>query len=260
MPDDTPAPDQGAFELEPLPEPVNTPAPPVAPSPQPPRGKSGADAATPGSTPVPEKAGLMGRLGGMLEDFDEDADFEHDPEVEAATGRKPPSAAGVPVAPERPAFVRPGSGSPSVWVGVSCVLLLGAVIGAAVNEPHHPVVAGMLAVYDAGLHTCTGVAALGAVAMLLRRPLGPIELAAARMLAAVCGFLVIFNLKIDLIGTSKWEELLLGAAVYVGAVALLFRIWKRPLMYVICAHFLLWMVVQIGMQLSGWLATAPAKP
>lgn len=258
MPEDTPAQDKGAFELEPLPEPVKKPEP--APVPPPSVVRAPASAPAPSPQPAGDKPGLMGRLGGMLEDFDEDADFDRDPEVEAATAKKPATSADAPAVPERPALVRPGAGSPSVWVGASCGLLLGAVIAAAVNEPNHPFVAGMLAMYDAGLHTCTGVAALGAIAMLLRRPLGPIELAAARMLAAVCAFLLVFNVKIDLIGTSKWEELLLGAAVYIGAVAMLFRIWKRPLMYVVCAHFLLWMIVQIGMQLSGWLATAPAKP
>ena len=247
------------FGIEPLPEPERKPDPPK------PKAVPATTSAPPAASsvkPGPSEAtkhGLMGRLGGMLEGFDEDADFETDPEVDAAMGKRPPATPGTtaPEPPPRPVLVKEGPRSPGVLVGVACVLLLGAVIGAAVNEKDHPAVASVLTVYDAGLHACTGVAALAGVAVLLRRSLGRIDLAASRMFVAVSAFLLLYNLKIDLIGTSKWEELTLGAAAYVGVVAVLFRLWKRPLMYVVCAHFFLWMTVQIGMQLSAWMATKP---
>ncbi len=255
----TPGQEREIFGIEPLPERERKPDPP---KPRAAPAMTSAPAPSKMDTPGPAepgKQGLMGRLGGMLEGFDEDADFETDPEVDAAMGKRPPATPGTtaPEPPPRPVLVKEGIGSPGILVGASCVLLLGAVIGAAVNEKDHPAVASVLTVYDAGLHACTGVAALAGVAMLLRRALGRIDLAAARMLVAVSAFLVLYNLKIDLIGTSKWEELTLGAAAYVGTVAMLFRIWRRPLMYVVCAHFFLWMAVQIGMQLSAWMATKP---
>jgi len=255
MTEKQPPKDAGAFDLEPLPEPETKPEPekpvPTLPAARP--------VASPPEPAPPHKPGLLGKLGGMLEGFDDDADFERDPEVERALGKGPKPVPIVPAAeaPSRPPLISPELGPANLWVGAGAVLLLGAVIGAAVFEDHRPVVASLLTVYNAALHTCTGVLALGATAMLLRRPLGAIEQGAARMFASVCAFLVLANLRIDLIGTTAWEELALGTLAYGAVLAMAFRLWRRPLMYVVCTHFFLWMAVQIGMQLSAWMATKP---
>lgn len=245
------------FDLEPLPEPEKRPDPPKPPAPKP---EVKADVKP---DPVePAHPGLIGKLGGMLDGFDDDADFESDPEVDRALGKGEvkPAGAPVPEAPERPPLVKPGIGPAGVWVGAGSVMVLGAVIGAAVTETNHPVVASLLAIYNAGLHTCTGVAALALSALLMRRPLGSIEIASSRMFAAVAAFLLIANLRIDLVGHTPIEELALGTIVYVGVVAGAFRIWRRPMMYVVCAHFILWMAVQVGMELTAWVQQVPTKP
>ncbi len=248
-PDGAPQDEKGAFDLEPLPEPER-PAPPPPPPPPP--------AAPPAPAPKPQpRKGLLGRLGGMLEGFDEDADFEHDPEVDAALGNKKPLP-GVEAAPVRPPFVKDDPPLPVVWLGLGFVLLLGAVVAAAVNEKNHPVAASFLTVYNAAFHTGTGIAALGVTAILLGRPFGSIEQAGAKMFVAVSAFLVLVNTRITLLGDGRWEELVLASLAYTAAVALLFRLWRRLLLYVVCAHFLLWMGVQIGMELSRWVASTPA--
>jgi len=254
-PDDTPPSDKGAFDLEPIPEPPPKPAPPTgasepAAAPQP-------KVAAPAPAKKAPSPGLFGRLGGMLDGFDDDADFDHDPEVDAALGKK--GAAPSEAVPSRPPFVKDGPVVPGVWLGIGFVLLLGAVVGAAVNEKNHPVAGSFLTIYNALLHTCTGIAALGVTAMLLRRPFGSVEQAGARMFVAVTAFLVLTNTRITLIGDGLWEELILASLAYIAAVAVLFRLWRRLLMYVVCAHFLLWMGVQIGMELSRWVATVPTK-
>lgn len=269
MPDEQPPTSPGAtppserpvFELEPLPEPERKPEPPRgAPLPAA-AGKIATPAASrepqPGAEPA--RGGLLGRLGGMLEGFDDDADFEHDPEVEAALNPRPAGVGGmVPAgAPDRPALVKAWGPGPAAWAAVGGTLLIGAVIATAVNEKDHPIVGSVLTVYNAGVHTCTGVLALAVSAMLLRRRLGAIEQAAARMFVAVAALLIPANLRISLIGHGAWEEITLATVVYVLAVAGLFRVWGRPLAYVVCSHFLIWIVVQIGMQLSVSAASKP---
>lgn len=216
---------------------------------------------------------------GLLEGFDEDADFEADPEVEdarrsggganarppAGTARssaKPGSIArgSMPGASEPPGecFVEPGMGSSKVWLVVGGVLLVLAVVAAAITQKDHPVLASLLVLYNGFLHTGTGVAALGVGSVVAGKRLGPLDLATSRMFAAVAGLLLLTNCTINIFGTTPIEELVLGAIVYAAIVAGTFRFWGQTLATVASAHFLMWLIVKIGMEITQHIGRTPA--
>jgi len=210
---------------------------------------------------------------GLLEDFDEDEDFDDDPEEQAErkplpkarladTDREPGRAPKV-LADEDDAegeakkpFVEPGIGSPYVWAIVAGVLTVAAAVAGGITTPGPRVAAVLLTIYNIAFHTGTGVAAVFVAARVLSRPFGQVELAAARMATAVASFALLANLNIALLGTSRWEELVLATIVYVGWVAALFRLWGRELGIVVCAHFGLWVLIGMGVLLSQWASPA----
>lgn len=231
-------------------DPVESPAPTSAPSAQP------APAAPAAKDPLSEKPSL-------LEDFDEDADFSKDPEVEAAAAprtakRRFRFQEDVVPAPGE-TIVTPGRGSAKLWAGIAAVVLLAAVIFCAINSPTRQVVNSLLVIYNALVHAVTGVAALALSAVVLRLKLGPVDLAAARMLMCVSVFLLCANLDIRLIGTGSWEELACGALAYVGCMWFLFRFDQRRLATVAIVHFMLWILLYVGMALSAY-AALPVTP
>ncbi len=224
--------------------------------------------AAPGSVPKPadpSQAEAPGKLAakGVLEGFDEDADFDKDPEVEKALGK---SSKGSPAAeaPTPDAFVQPGLGNAQVWGLVGGFLLIGAVVAAAMNTQGNRFATCLLVLYTGIVHTGTGLVAVYLTSRLLSKPVGQLELAGGRMLTAVGAFLLIFNLNINLIGTTKWEELVLAAAAYAGIIAGLFRLWGQRLGMLVLSHVLLWMVFALGMELTSWAnmaaPVAGAKP
>lgn len=227
------------YDLEP-----DAPKPPPAPAPQP--------------TPKLERPRL-------IEGFDPGTDFDRDPEVQAAmkTGGKPsvdgrkPIIGGKPLPePAAPAGATPLSGPwlgpAQVWAVVGAVLLIGAIVAAGINEAK-PFPAGLLVVYWGLVNTMLGVVSLSFAGWLCSRPVGDFPLAAARMLTAVGAFLVLFNLNIRLLGETKWEELILAVLAFSGIVAALFKVWGRTLAYIVCCHFILWIVLQVGMELAVWM-------
>jgi hypothetical protein len=212
----------------------------------------------------------------VLKDFDEDDDFDRDPEREAAQRAKPSERSRT-KSTARPGnaahdnsddetdadehakpFVTPGLGGANVWGIVGGFLLVGAVVTASINAAAGGFPVALLTLYSGVLHTATGLAAVYLTARLAPKPMGSIELAAARIFAAVAAFLLVFSLNIRLVGQTKWEELLLAVAVYVGAVKLLFRLDRESLMRLTLAHFLLWAIIEIGMHLSAWAHRASA--
>lgn len=224
-----------------------------------------------GSAPAARPA--TGRLDAppLIEGFEEDADFTHDPEVEAALKGRPVGASKVRVVvpespPEgpRPEFVRAGLGGPKVWAIVGAVLLAAALIAVGVTskQPASKTTASVfLTLYNVLLHTGTGVVAVWIASVLTERRLGRFELAAARMFTAVAALTFFYSLRVSLFSTSKFEQdmwsAFLGAAGYVGAVAGLFRIWGPPLAFVIGSHLALWLLVQVGMLLSALATPLP---
>lgn len=207
----------------------------------------------------------------LIEGFEEDVDFTHDPEVEAALKGKPVGASKVRVVGDegtsqapRPDFVRPGLGGPKVWAIVGAVLLAAALVAVGVTSKQSAsktTASVFLTLYNVLLHTGTGVVAVWIASVLTERRLGRFELAAARMFTAVAALTFFYSLRVSLFSTSKFEQdmwsAFLGAAGYVGAVAGLFRIWGPSLAFVIGSHLALWLLVQVGMLLSALAAPLP---
>jgi hypothetical protein len=198
---------------------------------------------------------------GLLSGFPEDADFDRDPEVDRVIAGPRPEERNAAEREEAPAgeeLVQSGFAEARVWAIVGAVLLISAMIAAAVNAPDRHVARVLLTLYNALLHTGTGVVALFIAAVLTERRLGSFELAAARMFTAVAAFSLLFNLHLNLIGENwahwKVEELLLASVAYVLIVASTFRLWQlRNLAYVVGSHFFLWLVVYVGMLLARYV-------
>lgn len=201
---------------------------------------------------------------GLMEGFEENADFTKDPELERVVAGKPLTGAvmpSVPVEPPRPDLVRATWAWEHVfWAVGGSVLLVAAMVASGINvapagaakdvTSGQRVLSVLLTLYTTLLHTGTGVAAVFVAAHLQRKRLGRVEVAAARMLAAVAAFVLLFNLNMTLT-TGKFEETVAGALVYLAIVALTFRLFTRDaIMFVVGAHFLLWLIVSVGMELS----------
>ena len=240
------------------------PTPESPPSPPP-------SSATPASAePRAKSADLKAKLNvaGLLEGFEEDADFDKDPELEAKiTGKPRPSPGAAAPGPPPPEFVQPGFGQPKHWAIVGAVLTVGAVAFAGVNAPNHTFPRILLTLYSTFINTGTGLVALYGAARLLESRFGNLELAAARMFTAVSVFMLLMNLKLtpfgaNLNGLNRALTMLVAMAGYVLAVATTFRLWDRQkLGFVVGFHALLWMLVQVGIELASVVGAAPtAKP
>jgi len=210
--------------------------------------------------PTPEDAGVEAEPGepdrsGVLDGFDEDADFDRDPEVEAALG-------GVVAGPEpeskpreRAALVRSGLGGPRVLGGIGLVLLAAAAISSGIGAEAHPLARGVLTAYNTLLHAGTGVVALLVTATIVEKRLGAVELAAGRMFVAVGAFAFVY--RIGFLGSLDWAPpvttpiyLLSGALVYLLLLVSTFRLSRYELGVTAGTHVLLWIIVWIGSMLS----------
>ncbi|MCC6676848.1 MAG: hypothetical protein IT436_06870 [Phycisphaerales bacterium] len=178
---------------------------------------------------------------GLTEGFDEDADFETDPEVERALGKRPDAARGAEAPPAVEPFIRVGLGDPQVIALIGAGVLLSAVIAAAITAPSLWWVHGMLAAYAGLLHAGTGVGALAIGARLAEKPLGPWELGAARMLLAVALFQLVFHIPLP---AQIWLGPVVAAAVYAGATMTLFRLPVQQWFTVAASHLGIWMVIE----------------
>lgn len=249
---------------------MSDPKEPYSIAPEPPEPPP--SSATPaGAESRAKAADLKAKLNvsGLLEGFDEDADFDKDPELEAKiTGKpRPTGAAPTPEAPPRPEFIQPGFGQAKHWAAVGTVVLLGAVIAAGVYAPNHTVPRILLTLYSTFINTGTGIVALYGAARLLESRFGNLELAAARMFACVAVFMLLMNLRLapfgeNLAGLNRALNVIVAMAGYVLTVASTFKLWdKQKLGFVVGLHALLWMIVQVGMELAGVVgAAATAKP
>ncbi len=226
--------------------------------------------AAPGSSAPPQPgAAPRAKLDkpALLEDFEEDADFTKDPEVEAVLKGKPVAVASPAAAPEdlESIFVKPGLGDERVWGLVGAALLLATLIAVGINTgagTTRTVASVALMLYKVLIHTGTGVVAVWIAAVLCEKRFGRLELGAARMFAAVAAMALFFSVRIAIFGSSAFERnlwsALFGAAAYLGLVAGLFRIWGRPLMYVVGSHLGLWLLVQVGLLLAAYVSSVPA--
>jgi hypothetical protein len=227
---------------------------------------------SPNPAPPPDKAKAADlkaklNLSGLLEDFEEDADFDKDPELQARILGKTPGTITAPVAAAPPLqdFVGPGAGQPRHWAIIGCVLLVGALIAAGVTATDHHVARILLTLYGAFVNTGAGLVALYVSARLLERRFGAIESAAARMFAVVCVFTLLRNLNLKFFGPNlpalnTAATILIAMAGYVLALAAIFKLWdKQKLGFVAGFHVLFWVTIEIGMTLAAVVDSAPAK-
>jgi hypothetical protein len=231
---------------------------------EPPESAAGEPSPETGPIPVeplePERA--MGRLNepGLLEEFDEDADFERVPAVERAVTGAEPAAAG-PAAPidDRRIFVKAGWDDPKIMAGFGGALTLAAVVAAWITTPEggRGWLSALLALYGTALHTGTGIVAVILTAVFTERAVGRYPQAAARMFVAVALFQLAFH--VNFLSTGKTEEVLLAALGYVAVVWGTFRLKRDPLVILCGCHFGLWLLTWVGMLLSSWAAAPVAK-
>ncbi len=197
---------------------------------------------------------------GLLDDFDEDADFESDPEVEQVV-RGIPVEKTDPTATDRRKSVFKPTGEPlcksATWkvpgvIGVVVTVLAAVFAGVYAGHSHWAYV--LITIYWAVLHTATGLGALVLSSFLLGRRVGSFEGAAARVLLAVSLFLVVYSLKIPITG-GKLEEVILAAAAYFGGLMVAFRLAPRDAAVVGAAHFGVAMLLLLGGLLQGAIAS-----
>ena len=182
----------------------------------------------------------------FVDDLPEDADLEHDPEVERALKGEPLENADqdgtVDANPPGATFVKPG-GDPKTLALVGAGLAIATTIVSAINSEHW-FFAGALALYLTAVHTITGLIAIAIVAYFEKLRFGPLETAAARMLVAVgLAYLVISA------GAGNWNAITapLGALVYLVAVGVLFRLLVPRLLRVAAIHAILSAALYLAM-------------
>lgn len=216
---------------------------------------------------------------GLLSDFDEDADFDKDPEVEQArksggraevpvgrpvqTGNARGAAAseaGVPGAPDSNEFgqriVTPGRGTLKTMLIVGGTLAGAAALAAGINAGagRNPFLVGLSMVFDIALHTITGVGAVGLAAAMLGKLLRHTELAGARMLVATALFALGFQLDFQ-----SWAHslgILIATVLYFLSVWLLFKLKARETLVVAAFHFALWILFYLHVHVSMWAEPA----
>lgn len=194
---------------------------------------------------------------GLTDDFDEDADFESDPEVDRVVrgipvGERPRQ----PEESPRPSLLGAGgeplcaSESWKIPAIIGGLVTLTAAVLAGVYADYTVWAYVLITIYRAALHTGTGVGALIITALLLGRKVGSFEGAAARMFMCVSLFLVVYSLSIP-ITPGKLEESALGAAAYFGGLVVAFRLPPRDAAVVGGSHFGVALLLWLGGLLSS---------
>lgn len=197
---------------------------------------------------------------GLTDGFDEDADFERDPEVERVVQGIPVDRPDAPrarptakvtdeEAPEAGANAMCPSGAWKVPAIIGAVAMLTAAVFSGIHAEHTHWAYVIRTIYWAALHTATGVGALVVGAILLERTPGSYEGIAARMLLVVSLFLVVFSLDIPI--PTRIDETILAAAAYFGGLILLFRLSPKDGGVVAGLHFGIALLVTLGNMLSS---------
>lgn len=200
---------------------------------------------------------------GLIDDFDEDADFDDDPEVERVV-RGIPVGSSAKASEERGSSVFKPTGealcASTAWktpgiIGV--IITLVAAVLAGVYAAHTEWAYVLITIYNAALHTATGLGALVLSAFLLGRRVGSFEGATARMLLAVSLYLAVYSLKIPLI-PGKFEEVVLAAGAYFGGLVVAFRVAPKDAVVIGAAHFGVAMALVLGGMLQGVIVAGGA--
>lgn len=212
---------------------------------------------------------------GLLTDFDEDADFDRDPEVERArkTGGRADVPVGRPISsgggvgddradaakagtPDPSEFgqgiVTPGRGALKTILIIGGTLAFAASLAGAINAApgRNRFLVALSLLFDIALHTITGVGAVGLAAAMLGKLLRHTELAGARMLVATALFALGFQL--DFQSPAHSLGIMIASALYFLAVWFLFKIKAKDAVVVAAFHFALWILFFLHFQVSMW--------
>ena len=211
---------------------------------------------------------------GLIEDFDEDADFSEESVLNDARRKEAAAQAALDdtVADDEgdegwevfrpgknaPQFVQPkgrvtlaGVKVPAIVGGV---LLLIAVALAFARVQNGAIYAALSVLYLGLMHSITGVGAVVIGTLDAKARFGSFAMAWARMLVAVSLLLVTIN--IPLTGYAKLLLAPMGAGVYALALYLLFRWTWRNVGIVAAAHFGLALLLYVGEWLHGAVLSA----
>lgn len=219
----------------------------------------------------PAKVGEESVLAG----FDEDADFEKDPEVELATKgtplkKKPAKGPPREIAPgafagpdeEAPvdteAMSRPGKIHAKHLAIAAGVGVIAAAVLAAVFADSKPFANAVATAYMTLLVSLLGLAGVAMAAALLSKPIGAIDHAASRMFFATA--LASFILHIKLNTPGRVLEITLAVAAYYLVVWGLFRLKPMHALAVSCCHATLGLLMYVGMALMNWASHVGAMP
>jgi len=202
------------------------------------------------------------RIGGpgLTDDFDEDADFDRDPEVERALGKAPAAIPATDAALTPPeVFSKDGRGAAeTLAMAGGIIAVVACAIAAATSPQGARAQAGVGNLYFTIVHSLTGVAAVAVGAHLQGCVLGKWSLVGARVLFAVAVFQLINGITLGNLGV--WGRVLLlpcAAAGYLLALWLLFN-WKRDRLFIVAAcHGALAIVTWLLLALYAWIQSRP---
>lgn len=193
----------------------------------------------------------------FLDEFDEDADFDDD------AGK--PQASGLPrIAPveddavAEPPFIKPGRGDVQAMMVAGLAAMLVAATVNAIVGPVEWYKSLLLSLYHSALFATAGVVAIVFAARMTQKPLGEIELAAARMLLIVSVCQAIFAPEYPIPATGRVDEVVFTALAYFGLTGFFFRLPKEPWLIFSGAHFLMMVLLWVGANIEIWAAPAAA--
>lgn len=190
---------------------------------------------------------------GLLEGFDEDADFERDPEVEAAlqggTRTRRDRTREAALADPSRWLMRPGFPDARTAAIAGSLLTIGAIVLAVLRAEESSWLAGVWTLYEVALTTLLGLFALISAAYFSQRGLNEVPTALARVLVPTGAALLAFNLSIPI--PSRSDEMLLAGAVYYIVALGVFRLPRFETNILCLSHFGLWLVVRMGIELAS---------
>lgn len=181
---------------------------------------------------------------GLTDDFDEDADFDTVP------GVVPPAARVV--KPPVETFVKPGWGSAQTVAALGVVAAIGATVLAASLGMQPWYKSAVLSVYLTSLQTLAGVGAVVFAARMAEKPLGPLEVAAARMLFAVAAARCFLPVAYNVPYTGRVLEGLSVIATYALVTMVLFRLPRQHWFVMTATHAALLVVLWLGGAIQVW--------
>ncbi|MBX3357387.1 MAG: hypothetical protein KF745_03065 [Phycisphaeraceae bacterium] len=158
-------------------------------------------------------------------------------------------------------FVVPTWGSPKALLILGSVFFLAAMITAGVNVPAGKsfwLIVGsvLLVIYEVLVHTGTGVVAVAVSARICEQKFGNFELAVSRVFAAFSAFELAFQLSLRIPAVGVWAAFVIGPAAYWVLIWALFRKSRTITTLIVLCHVVLWLIIQLGMQLSAMVQSA----